>query len=430
MSLEITLGLLSTLTGNIYTACQYWLQALYSCDKNCLFAIQRQLCWLLLPNGMRSLENLLTLSHELSGVSASDGQTKGENVGQLFQHFHAYYCKALVTELWYRCHEVLAIFQCDGDISVKNGVQKDGTDSVISTEVSDSECDLLMDSKPSKNGDTSEISDSNQISNDEKFGKAIQEGEARLTATDEDNQSTSFNSNEPLLTKKIGAVGKHNLMSTLKNFKAALLSDHHTRLGNLRELLTEIRKAMLLKRSRQFLLAGSVGSQLNQKKKKDKKKAQSAQKAQPVGFPASSSEGDPTSETGSVGSSVEQAESGQTENIVDEGVVTEQSESLVEVIDKTVGDEGERKSPGSLSADSNEYPTVHGILEAASESEVTAKDLTMLDGELPVDLRFMENDITLEFLAEEEEKVLKELGQFELKVCYCYCLAYVKYKNS
>ena len=423
MSFEITLGLLSALTGNLYTACQYWLQTLYSCDKNCLFAMQRQLCCMLLPNGMRSLENLLRLNHELSGVSASDGQTKGENVGQLFQHFHVYYCKALLTELWYRCHEVLAIFQCDGDVSVKNDVEKDRTDSVISTDVGDSECDLLMDSKPSKNGDTSEISNSNQISNDEKVGKAIQEGEACLTAIDEDNQSTSFNSKEPLSSRKIVTVGKHDLLSTLKNFKATLLSDHHTRLNNLRELLTEIRKAMLLKRSRQFLQAGSVSSQLNQKKKKDKKKAQSAQKAQPVGFPASSSEGDLTSETGSVGSSVEQAESGATENIVDEGVVTEQSESRVEVIDKTLGDEGERKSQESPTADSNEYSTVNGTLETASESEVTTKDLTMLERELPVDLRFMESDITLEFLAEEEEKVLKELGQFEWKVCYCYCLA-------
>lgn len=406
MSLEITLGLLSALTGNLYAACQYWLQALSRCNKNCLFSMQRQFCCMLLPDGVKSLDNLLRLSRELCSVDASNGPEKAEDVTQLFQHFHAYYYKALVTELWYRYPGVLEIFRYDQHVSVEEEVEK-GHEIVISTQFGISEGDLPSDSIPRQLGITSAISES---------GQANGEVEAYLTG-DEVNQNKAYDLKEPLSSRKSEIVGRQDLMSTLKNSKAVLLSDHHMQLSNLRALLTEIRKTMLLKRSRQFLQLGSAGSQLKQKKKKDKKPK--TQSVHPVGFSTSTSDGGSMSETASRSSSVEAVESSQAENGEDERALTEHSESLVEATDKPVRDKGDIKNTGATE-DENECPAANDSVEnevSGSEGDLT-KGLTTLDGRLPVDLRFVASDTSLEFLAEEEEKVLAELEKFEWKVCY------------
>lgn len=409
MSLEITLGLLSALTGDLYAACQYWLQALSSCNKNCLFPLQRQLCSMLLPDGITSLDNLLKLSRELDSVNASDGTTKGVGLVQLFQHFQAYYCKALLTELWYRLPKALAIFQCDHKESVDETV-KSRTETEISFGLGESEGFLQSESKASKYRNTSGISDSNRINGDEKVGEAIPEGENCITAVDDENENKAFDPKEFLSAKESVIVGKQNLKSTLISFETVLLSGHHVKLSNLRALLTEIRKAMLLKRSRQFLQAGSAGKHLSQKKKKDKKLK--AQTLQLVGFSRSSSEGDPTSETASGSSSVECT---QMEHREDEGAVTC---SLVEALDMTGRDESEKRDSGGDEERMNECLTVNGSVGVDTRSEVVTKGLTTPDGRLPIDLRFMTSDTSLEFLEQEEGKILKELEQFDLKVCY------------
>ena len=394
MSFEITLGLLSALTGNVHAACQYWLQALSSCNKNCLFPLQRQLCCMLLPNGIRSLDNLLRLSHKLCSENAFDGPTRDGSVRQLFEHFRAYYCKALLSELWYRCPEILAIFQCNQAVSVKDQSDNGHTGSVVATEVGDSECE----SKPSKDQNTLEISDSSQTNGDEQIKEEIRDGVACLTAVDVDSKSLA--SKEPLSSSK---SGKQDLISTLRKVKGDLLSDHHVKLLNLRELLTEIRKAMLLKRSRQFLQLGSTSSQLNQKKRDKKPKVPSAQS---IGFSTNTSEGVSTSETASLSSSNDPAECGQTENI-ENGAFTETSEVLTEVKDTSV-----------TTGDKTVYGTLDGSRDKVPESEGVLEDLKTIDGKVPIDLRFAASDTSLEFLIEEEEKVLKELEQFEFKVCY------------
>ena len=412
MSLEITLGLLSALTGDLYAACQYWLQALSICNKNCLFALQRQLCSMLLPAGITSLDNLLKLSHELGSVNASDGTTKGVGLVQLFQHFQAYYCKALLTELWYRLPEALAIFQCDQKESVDETV-KSRTETEISFGLGESEGYLQSESKASKYRNTSGISDSNRINGDEKVGGAVEASELCITTVDDENENKAFDAKEFLSAKESPIVGKQNLKSTLENFGTVLLSGHHVKLSNLRALLTEIRKAMLLKRSPQFLQAGSAGKHLSQKKKKDKKLK--TQTLQLVGFSRNSSEGDPTSETASGSSSVEFTRMEHTE---DEGALTEDSCSLVEALDITGRDESEKRDSGGDEERTNECLAVNGSVGVDTRSEVVTKGLTTPDGRLPIDLRFMTSDTSLEFLEQEERKVLKEVEQFDLKVCY------------
>ena len=377
--------------------------------------MQRQLCFMLLPDGIRCLDNLLKLSHQLGSVNASDGTTKGVALEQLFQHFQAYYCKALVNELWYRLPEALAIFECNQNESVDETV-KSRTVTEISFSLGKSEDGLQSESKANKYRNTSEISDSNRINGDEKVGGAIQVSEACITAVDDENGSKAFDSKEFLPAKKRDAVGKRDLKSTLKHFEAVLLSGHQVKLSNLRALLTEIRKAMLLKRSRQFLQAGTVGKHLNQKKKKDKKLK--AQTVQLVGFSVSSSEGDPTSETASGSSSVECTPNSQMEHREDDRVLTEESNSLVEAVDTTGRDEAEKLDSGGYEQRMNECVAVNGSVEADTRSKVVAKGLTTPDGRLPIDLRFMTSDTSLEFLEQEEGKVLKELEQFDLKVCY------------
>ena len=43
-------------------------------------------------------------------------------------------------------------------------------------------------------------------------------------------------------------------------------------------------------------------------------------------------------------------------------------------------------------------------------------DLKTMDGKVPIDLRYVASDASLQFLADEEEKILTELEQFDLKV--------------
>ena len=315
------------------------------------------------------------------------------------------------SEIWYRLPGALAIFQCDQE-SVDETV-KSRTETEISFGLGESEGLLQSEPKASKYRNTSGVSDSNRINGDEKVGGAVEASEGCITAVDDENENKAFDAKEFLSAKESAMVGKQNLKSTLENFETVLLSGHHVKLSNLRALLTEIRKAMLLKRSRQFLQAGSAGKLLSQKKKKDKKLK--AQTLQLVGFSRSSSEGDPTSETASGSSSVECT---QMEHREDEGALTEDSFSLVEALDITGRDESEKRDSGGDEERVNVCLAVNGSVGVETRSEVVTKGLTTPDGRLPIDLRFMNSDKSLEFLEQEEGKILKELEQFDLKVCY------------
>lgn len=434
ISLEVTLGLLSALNGDVYKTCQYWLQALSHCNKHCLFALQRQLCCMLLPHGAGSLEQLLSLSRELRSVNAADEPKTGESMAQLFLHFQAFYCKALMIEIWYRCPDVLRIFQHHQDVSVEVEVEceREETGSESSEKLKVSAEDMSTESKPSKFGNASAISDYSQIISNDKVDENGEFGVDLATADGEDSKR-KVDPKEPFSSTKRSLVGEQDLKSTLKSIKAVLLSDHHVKINNLRELLTEIRKALLLKRSEQFFQMNSTSSKLNQKKKKVK--AQPAHMAQPLGFSPSSSEGEPTSETASRSSLVEPAECTQTEPREDNtAVAAERSESLVEVVEldtrgavlvKDNSEEGEQKKQ---SEGGNECATFGGLpddLGAVPGGEMTTKDLTAPDGKLPVDLRYMASSTSLELLTEEEERVLRELEQFEFKVCNLISLLFV-----
>lgn len=397
MSLEVTLGLLSAMTGNLYAACQYWLQALSSCNRNCWFAMQRQLCCMLLPDEIKSLDSLLMLSQELRGVNASDAPSKGDSVGQLFQHFNAYYCKALVSELWYRCPGVLAIFQCDQGESVEDESEESQPWSKRSFVLGKFEGGLTSEYR-----DASEIPDANQISGGaKKVKEGIQGVEACVAVVDERSKSNDIGSNIPSC-RHSGGVGKRDLKSVMKVFQTVLLSDHHAEVSNLRLLLTEIRKASLLKRSRQYLQTRSTGKHLNEKKKKDKK--MKAQTIQPTGFSINSGEGDSVSDTASGSNAAELSES------------TEPSKSLVEVLVGRLADEDEKQGSGENEEIVKECPALSGSLEVVTGREGVSTDLRTHDGRLPIDLRFAISDESLENLEKEEEKVLQELEQYGLKV--------------
>ena len=367
---------------------------------------------MLLPHGTQSLENLLSLSHELHSVDDSDASKKDESVGQLFLHFHAFYCKALMFEIWYRCPNILRIFQPHQEVSVevKEKSETSGSNFERSANLEDSVDDLSPKTGPNKFQNASAISD--------KVGEEIPHVGVDLVAVDKDGRS-KVDTKEPFSSKKRNFVEKQDLKSTLQKAKKVLLSDHHAKVSNLRDLLTEIRKAMLLKRSKQFFQMNSAGSKLNQKKKKAK--AQPAHVAQPLGFSPSSTEGDPTSETTTKNSSNEPVESAQTESREDNGAaLTRHSGSQVEVAGMdakvTILGNGEEKQGES----SNDQETLGGLsdeLRTVPATETATKDLTTLDGKLPIDLRYVASDTSLESLTEEEERVLREIEQLEFKVC-------------
>ena len=419
ISLEVTLGLLSALKGDVYRACQYWLQSLTQCNKHCLFALQRQLCCILLPHGTGSLEKLLSLSRELCSVGTADEPKTSESMAQLFLHFHAFYCKGLMIELWYRCPDVLRIFQHHQDVSFEAKVECESGDTgpESSANLNVSVDDMSPESEPSKFGNASGLSDYSQIISDGKVGENEEIGVDTGVASFDGDIERKVDPREPFSSTGLNLVGKQDLKATLKNIKAVLLSDHRVRINNLRELLTEIRKAMLLKRSKQFFQMTSSGSKLNQKKKKAK--AQPTRLAQPLGFSPNSSEGDPTSETASRSSLGEPAECAQTEPREDNvALAADRSESLEGVVlGKENSEEGEKKKQSEGGDESASLGGLVQDLVAVSGSEVTTKELTTSDGKLPVDLRYMASDTNLELLTEDEERVLKELEQFEFKVC-------------
>ena len=365
---------------------------------------------MLLPLGTQSLENLLCLSHELRSVNSSDESKEKKRVAQLFLHFHAFYYKALMFEIWYRCPNILRIFQLHQYVSVevKEESETSGSYCERSANLEDSVNDLSPKTEPNKFQNASVISDYRS----DKVGKEIPKAGEDLVAVDKDSRS-KVNTKEPFSSIKSSFVVKQDLKSTLEKAQKVLLSDHHAKVSNLRDLLTEIRKAMLLKRSKQFFQMNSAGSKLSQKKKKAK--AQTAHDAQPLGFSPSSSERDSTSQNTNSSS-----ESTQTESREDKGAdLTGHSGSQVEVAGMDakdiLGDEGEKQ--GEIC---NNQATLGGLtdeLKTITATETDTKSLATLDEKLPIDLRYVASDTSLESLTEEEERVLRELEQLEFKVC-------------
>lgn len=376
LSLEITLGLLSALTGDLYVACQYWLQALSNSNKNCLFSLQRQLCFMLLPDGTRSLNNLLSLSHELCILTTADDETtKGEAQEQLFEHFKAYYSKALLTELWYRYPKAVLVLRCSPDEPFgDNG------------ETFDDENDTSMDHGKAV-GNSSEIAASNEVKGEEGA------------------ESKSCVVNELLSPRESVSGAKQDLMSTLQTFRNVLLSDRQAKLCNLRVSLTEIRKAMLFKRSRQFV----YGKCLIQKKKKDKETKD--QMAQPVSFTVNCSEDEPTNETLSSNSVVKERMNGETGNEEGHVVLNKQPKLQVEVTGAAV-----EKESGKQGSSPSRDRSNNGPHERATSSEIVTGALQTNDGQIPIDVRFSASNARLDDLEVEELGVLRELEQYEMKV--------------
>lgn len=366
------------------------------------------------------MDNLLGLSHELRGVNDYDVSNEEESVAQLFLHFHAFYCEALMIEIWYRCPNILATFQHHQDVSAEVKEEREASDSNYdsSANLEDAVDAVALKTGPINSENASAISDNCRISGAEKVEEQIPEVRVGMLAVDEDSRS-KVDTKEPFSSANRNLVAKQDLKSTLEKAKEVLLSDHHVKISNLRDLLTEIRKAMLLKRSKQFLQMNSASSKLNQKKKKAK--AQPAFSTQPLGFSPSSNKGDPRSKTASRSGLSDSVESTQSESRDDNGtVLTGHSGTQMEVAGMDVkytilGNEGDKQDESS-----NEQANRGGIsdeLKTVLATETGTKDWKTLDGNLPIDLRYMTSDISLESMTEEEERVLRQLEQLEFKVC-------------
>ena len=346
-----------------------------------------------------------------------DVSNEEESVAQLFLHFHAFYCEALMIEIWYRCPNILASFQHHQDVSAEVKEEREASDSNY-----DSSANLVdavaLKTGPIKSENASAISDNCRISGAEKVEEQIPEVRVGMLVVDEDSRS-KVDTKEPFSSAKRNLVAKQDLKSTLQKAKEVLLSDHHAKISNLRDLLTEIRKAMLLKRSKQFLQMNSASSKLNQKKKKAK--AQPAFSSQPLGFSPSSHEGHARSKTASRSGVSDSVESTQSESRdVNGTVLTGHSGTQMEVAGMDVkytilGNEGDKQDESS-----NEQANRGGLsdeLKTVLATETGTKDWTTLDGNLPIDLKYMTSDISLESMTEEEERVLRQLEQLEFKVC-------------
>ena len=331
---------------------------------------------MLLPDGTRSLNNLLSLSHELCIVTTTDDSTlKAETQELLFEHFNAYYSKALLTELWYRYPKAMLVLQCSQDEPFKDN-----------DETSNGENDTSLDHCTSDVGKSSDFAASTEV-------KGEEGAETKCCCE-----------NELLSPRESVSGSKQDLMSILQTFRNVLLSDRHAKLCNLRVLLTEIRKAMLLKRSRQFV----YGKYLIQKKKKDKETKDPM--AQPVSLSVNCSEDDATNETLSFNNAVKERMNGEAGN--NEGhMVLNKQPKLQEVTGAAFG-----KDTGKQGSSPTQDRSNNGSHEGATRSEIVTVALQTNDGQLPIDMRFNDSNARLDDLEVEELEVLGELEQYEMKV--------------
>lgn len=309
-------------------------------------------------------------------TTTDDSTLKAETQELLFEHFNAYYSKALLTELWYRYPKAMLVLQCSQDEPFKDN-----------DETSNGENDTSLDHCTSDVGKSSDFAASTEV-------KGEEGAETKCCCE-----------NELLSTRESVSGSKQDLMSILQTFRNVLLSDRHAKLCNLRVLLTEIRKAMLLKRSRQFV----YGKYLIQKKKKDK--GTKDPMAQPVGLSVNSSEDDATNETLSFNNAVTERMNGEAGNNEGHMVLNKQPKLQEEVTGAAFG-----KDTGKQGSSPTQDRSNNGSHEGATRSEIVTVALQTNDGQLPIDMRFNDSNARLDDLEVEELEVLRELEQYEMKV--------------
>ena len=418
ISYELTLGLFSVLSGNHYTACQYWLQALSQCGKNCLFALQRQLCALLLPRGIESLDSFHAIRRGLGVTEEPVDPVLHVSAGQLFRYFYAYYCKALLVETWYRCPDVVKSSPyVRGISSASGGCNQKLLDVAEAATLED-------DSLPRLDPTNPESSSAVRVEMDHSTRLA----DCRISKTDPDMTANFIGAHgthrmKSDQTETAVNSGRHqewksSLYSILLNFTIVLLSHSRVRISNLREALTEIRKAIFFKRSRQMLQEASAVSHLNPGKKKDRKNTKAA------AFTAL-----PSGITGRVQESVERIGSSGKVALDDCLGTPEKHEDFRTETGSYSGEGG--TNLGVDAAPTNVINEINGkdvietreSLESITDDRAALKnqtspppELLTLKGEPPVELRYVKFETSLEFLTEEESRVFAELKQFELKV--------------
>ena len=108
VSYEISLGVLAFLLGQWDTGARYWLEALASCRAHCLYKLQRDVCSLLLPRGVESLENMAVIKHKLLGGGVPFYKPHVD-CAALFHPFLAFYCVSLLYEIWWKNPNVLGV---------------------------------------------------------------------------------------------------------------------------------------------------------------------------------------------------------------------------------------------------------------------------------------------------------------------------------
>ncbi|KAK3736382.1 hypothetical protein QZH41_017892 [Actinostola sp. cb2023] len=366
ISYDISLGLLCGVRQDLYSCSLPWLQTLESCIKSGYFVLAQILCVRLLPRGAQSLDDISVLRRALND-STEPRVTKEHEVSndKLFSYFNGFYNLLMLYNIWWRDPMILPRFRANNEckdittitenISRENSAVQHVALNVaerIAQEIATIDNCTLVESAQG------------------------QEVPADVTSTAEDE--TSNEQKEPLsansYSTEVIAVNPSNtpldMYTVLRSIQESLLSENVGICAALKKQLLEVKKEVILLRSRRILDSVAAASSAKQKRTSKKK------------------------------SKVNQASKGVAEGLESNKITSplvESSESSdVCEVSENVGD--------------------HAEAACCDTTQVNVStETSLLPSIEPLDVRYKLGVWTLELMQEEEQRLQEELSKQPLK---------------
>jgi hypothetical protein len=282
ISYDISLGLLHGINQDIYSCSLPWLQALDACCKSSFlgfFLLPQFLCVLLLPQGVQSLEDITAIGRAVKesreGDSSSNPHVETTD-DDIFSFFDAFYSIMSLYRIWWRDSAVLSRFV----------VHTYENEAVSKPNTPDNESSLVNEGSRSTNvtGLSKKDIESYDNGNLESTNAVGEEGQdGSVTARELYEKSDTLTdikdiSKEPLssCTSREVTFGESkdqlDLSSVITRMRDVLLPEDRILSSALKKQLLEVKKEVILLRSRRILDSVAVGKNPSAKQKRKSKK--------------------------------------------------------------------------------------------------------------------------------------------------------------
>lgn len=275
ISYDISLGLLSGIHKDNYACALPWLQALESCVKNNYFILAQFICVQLLPRGIHSFDSISLLRKETNESAGGNREFLLErnpvSNDELLSYFNGFYYLIILYKIWWRAPDILQRFSNSCEVEIENQLPTTASNA-FSREYSDGNLPLYV---------------AERIIDEIKCN-----GDASLSAeTPVNGQSTKLSCEDgalikdPLSSRAVHSSetlsapieGNLNICSVLTSVYKSLLSESVFICSTLKKQLLEVKKEVILLRSRRIL--DSVAAAGSSKQKRSSKKKHKAKQA-------------------------------------------------------------------------------------------------------------------------------------------------------